>query len=210
MEGRQEHWETIHTQKDPTRVSWYQPHLERSLEMIGRFAPSVGTRIIDIGGGASTLVDDLLSKGYQAICVLDISEKALERIQARLGERAATIEWRVGDITTIQLPEHQYDLWHDRAVFHFLVDSQDRQKYVSQLRSSLKSGSIALLSTFSLNGPEKCSGLPVRRYDAASLQTELGDEFELVNSGTELHHTPFDTQQEFIYCAFRYHPNTGS
>lgn len=197
----QKHWEAIYQTKAPDAVSWYRPHLEKSLELILKAVN--GNRdatIIDVGAGESTLVDDLLDKGFQGMTVLDISEKAIEETKQRLGPQASTITWMVDDITKIQLPEHCFDVWHDRAVFHFLTAQADREAYVKKVAHSVKRGGYVIVATFGMEGPERCSGLNVVRYDAESLHDEFGATFRLVEHASELHQTPFGTTQQFLYC----------
>lgn len=197
------HWDTVYTQKAPDAVSWYRPHLETSLALIERAAGNKSASIIDVGGGESTLVDDLLARGFQDITVLDVSQVAIEAAKKRLGELAERVHWLVADITQAELQPRAYEVWHDRAVFHFLTASQDRVAYVWQVARSVKPGGHVIVSTFGLQGPAKCSGLDVVRYDAESLQKEFGTTFRLVESTTELHQTPFGTTQQFLYCSFR-------
>lgn len=197
------HWDTVYTQKAPDAVSWYRPHLETSLALIARAAGNKSASIIDVGGGESTLVDDLLARGFQNITVLDVSQVAIEAAKKRLGELAERVHWLVADITQAELQPRAYEVWHDRAVFHFLPASQDRVAYVRQVARSVKPGGHVIVSTFGLQGPAKCSGLDVVRYDAESLQKEFGTTFRLVESSTELHKTPFGTTQQFLYCCFK-------
>jgi len=197
------HWEHIHQTKTPTQVSWYQQHALQSLQFIANTGVDKAGRIIDIGGGISTLVDDLLTNGYQQISVLDISAAALQTTQQRLGPRAKEITLLEADVTQVQLPYQFYDVWHDRAVFHFLTDLEDRQRYVNTVREAVKPGGHVIVATFASDGPEKCSGLQVVRYAPESLHNEFGEGFELINSTNELHHTPFGTEQKFIYCYCR-------
>jgi len=195
----QSHWDRIYTDKGPTAVSWYRPHLETSLSLIERVA-STESAIIDVGGGESTLVDDLLSHGFMNLTVLDISQTAIEVNKRRLGERSDHVHWLVADITTAELPHSAYDVWHDRAVFHFLTRQSDRTAYVRQVANAVKLGGHVIVSTFGPEGPTKCSGLDVVRYDAESLHREFGVHFRLLESAKELHHTPFGTVQQFLYC----------
>lgn len=195
----QSHWDKIYTDKAPTAVSWYRQHLETSLSLIERVA-SKGSEIIDVGGGESTLVDDLLSHGFRNITVLDISQTAVEVNKRRLGERADHVHWLVADVTKAELPKSTYDVWHDRAVFHFLTQPSDRTTYVRQVADAVKVGGHVIVSTFGPGGPTKCSGLDVVRYDADSLHREFGVHFRLVESLKELHQTPFGTIQQFLYC----------
>ena len=197
------HWETIYREKDSTQVSWYKPHLQISLQMIERTGVSKLARIIDVGGGSATLVDDLLANGYGDVTVLDISGAAIQVARKRLGALADNVTWLEADITQATLPHNHYDVWHDRAVFHFLTDVGDRQKYVNLVKRSVKAGGHVIVATFAPDGPEKCSGLNVRRYDADSLHGEFGDDFQLIESVREDHQTPFGTQQKFIYCYCR-------
>lgn len=194
------HWEKIYLTKAPDAVSWYRPHLEFSLNLIAQVAGGPAASIIDIGGGASTLVDDLLARGYQSITVLDISRAALTAAKSRLGRAAERVSWLAADVTQASLPEHAYDVWHDRAVFHFLATQEDRDRYVRQAIRTLKPGGFAIVSTFGPEGPTKCSGLDVQRYDAQSLHQQFGGRFRLVESAIELHETPFGTTQQFVYC----------
>ena len=196
----QSHWDTVYRTKAPEAVSWYRAHLERSLDLIGRVAPDLAASIIDVGGGESTLVDDLLARGYRNITVLDLSSTAVEVARKRLGNLAQQVTWSVADITRVALPDRHYDVWHDRAVFHFLTEEGERQAYVRRVMQSVKRGGHVIVATFGPEGPEKCSGLDVVRYDADSLHGEFGGQFRLVESATELHQTPFGTTQQFLYC----------
>ncbi|HYA18453.1 MAG TPA: class I SAM-dependent methyltransferase [Bryobacteraceae bacterium] len=197
---RQEHWEHVYGTKAPHQVSWYRPHLEISLSLIERAAPGRSARIIDVGGGASTLVDDLIARGYRDVTVLDISRKAIDVARARLGAAADSVAWIAGDALTVALPSHFYDVWHDRAVFHFLTNPADRAAYVRRVRESVKRGGHVIIGTFGPEGPEKCSGLDVKRYDAETLHGEFGPSFTLVDRLQEVHQTPFGATQQFVYC----------
>ena len=200
---KQAHWENVYTTKSSEQVSWYQPHVQRSYDWIVRTDMARDGQIIDVGGGASTLVDDLLEAGYQNITVLDLSGAALQVAQQRLGAlRAARVQWREADITATEFSAHMFDIWHDRAVFHFLTEAADRRAYVAQLRHAVKRGGHIIMATFSLDGPTRCSGLPIVQYSAASLQAELGAQFELVEQANEQHTTPSGAAQNFIYCHF--------
>ena len=201
--NRKNHWEKVYQSKKPEDVSWYQSRPGLSLELISSLSLPKDSKIIDIGGGTSSLADHLLEQGYKGISVLDISAQALRVAKNRLGEHAADITWIEGDITSFKLPEHAYDLWHDRAVFHFLTDPVDRKKYVQNLNRSLTENGSVIISTFSLKGPERCSGLDVVRYSPETLQAELGEKYCLVKSLEEYHQTPFGTRQEFVYCIFK-------
>ena len=196
----QSHWERIYQTKKPEEVSWYRPHLEISLDLIDRAARSPNAHIIDIGGGESTLVDDLLDRGYRRLSVLDISHTALYATRRRLGARARSVEWLEGDVTRLALPEHEYDLWHDRAVFHFLTDPQDRAAYVGQVCKAVKPGGHVIVATFGPEGPLRCSGLDVVRYDAGALHEQFGKRFKLVAHREQIHRTPSGAQQQFVYC----------
>jgi len=195
----QNHWDKIYTEKAPIAVSWYRPHLEISLSLIERVA-SKYSAIIDVGGGESTLVDDLLSDEYENITVLDVSQTAIDENKKRLGKASKRVHWLVADITKAELPNSAYDVWHDRAVFHFLTQQSDRAAYVRQAAHAVKPGGHVIVSTFGLGGPAKCSGLDVVRYDAESLHREFGATFRLLESVKELHQTPFGTIQQFVYC----------
>ena len=199
----QTHWEKIYGAKAPDTVSWYRPHLERSLELIQRGATERSASIIDVGGGESTLVDDLLAQGYQNITVLDISHTAIEQTKKRLGTAAARVHWLATDITVTKLEPNTYDVWHDRAVFHFLTAPGARIAYVRQVAHAVKPEGHVIVSTFGPEGPTKCSGLDVVRYDAQSLHQEFGLHFHLLESSKELHRTPFGTIQQFLYCFCR-------
>jgi SAM-dependent methyltransferase len=196
----QGHWEKIYAEKAPDAVSWYRPHLEKSLSLIEQFAQGTAAAIIDVGGGESTLVDDLLARGYENITVLDISHAAIDASRKRLGSASKGISWLVADITRIELDASAYDLWHDRAVFHFLTAESDRVAYVRQVAGAVRRGGHVIVSTFGPEGPTKCSGLDVIRYNADSLHREFGAQFQLLESSKELHQTPFGTIQQFLYC----------
>lgn len=199
----QEHWEHVYSSKSAETVSWYQPHAEHSLALIrGTGVPRTGS-IIDVGGGASTLADDLLVDGYTSLSVLDLSATALEAARQRLGARADAVRWLVGDVTTIRLPERSYDVWHDRAVFHFLTSEQDRRAYVANVQRSVKPQGHVIVATFAEDGPTQCSGLPVMRYSAEELHAQFGTSFALLSHEREDHHTPFGTVQRFTYCYCR-------
>jgi len=198
------HWEQVYATKDMRQVSWFRPHLERSLELIERAAPERVASILDVGSGESTLVDDLLGLGYRTITVLEISRAALDATKARLGEAGLGVRWVCGDVTETVLPERGYDVWHDRAVFHFLTEAEQRQAYVERMKTALKPGGSVILSTFGPEGPERCSGLAAMRYDAQGLGRELGDSFHLVESSLDLHGTPAGVAQQFLCCWYRF------
>ena len=184
----------------PDTVSWYRAHLEMSLQLIEEAAPERNRAIIDVGGGESTLVDDLLARGYRDISVLDISPTALEVARARLGERSRRVQWVCGDVTAMDLGEQRYDVWHDRAVFHFLTEPTERVAYVRQVARSVKTGGYVIVAAFGPEGPTRCSGLPVVRYEPDALHDEFGYRFRLVKHLTELHETPKGATQQFVYC----------
>jgi len=196
----QTHWERIYTEKAPDAVSWFRPHLEKSLALIKQVAPHRDASIIDVGGGESTLVDDLIASEYRSITVLDISQAAIDANRRRLGRASENVKWLVADISKVELASSVYDVWHDRAVFHFLTDPRDRAAYVHQVARAVRRGGHVVLSTFGPEGPVKCSGLEVVRYDAESLHKEFGVQFRLLESSKELHNTPFGTVQQFLYC----------
>lgn len=197
------HWDKVYGEKAPDAVSWYRPHLETSLSLIERAAADHTASIIDLGGGESTLVDDLLARDFRHITVLDVSENAIRTTKKRLGVRAQEVCWLVADITQVELQPAAYDVWHDRAVFHFLTQPEHRIAYVRQVARAVKPGGHVIVSTFGPEGPTKCSGLDVVRYDADSLQDEFGLRFRLVESSKELHQTPWGATQHFLYCYCR-------
>ena len=201
MNDRQSHWGKIYKTKHPEAVSWYQPSLQISLELIQRTGLPHDAAIIDVGSGASTLVDDLLSLEYTNITLLDLSTQALELCKARLGNRANLVKWKTGDVTTAALSG--FDLWHDRAVFHFFVTVAERQEYCAALEAAVRPGGFAIIATFGPHGPMKCSGLQIQRYSQDSLQQTLGTAFSLVTSQIEQHRTPSNVTQEFVYCLFK-------
>jgi len=197
------HWEKVYREKPPRAVSWYRPHLETSLALIEKAASERAVSIIDVGGGESTLVDDLIVAGYQNITVLDVSQTAINVTKQRLGLASAAVHWIAADILTCELASSSYDVWHDRAVFHFLTAMDQRAAYVRQVARAVKPGGHVLVGTFGPEGPTKCSGLEVVRYDAESLHAEFGVRFRLLDSIKELHDTPFGTTQQFLYCLCR-------
>jgi SAM-dependent methyltransferase len=197
------HWEDVYKRKSAETVSWYRPHLDRSLAWIDAAQLRPDDPIIDVGGGASTLVDDLLERGYRAVTVLDVSETALAQARARLGDRSVTVQWLSADVVQAQLPVAHYALWHDRAVFHFLTDLETRRCYVAKAREAVKPHGWLIVATFALDGPERCSGLPVQRFDVAALEREFGAGFERVDSASEIHFTPGNVPQSFVYVRLR-------
>lgn len=196
----QNHWESVYRIKAPDKVSWYASHLTRSLDLICRAAGSTDAAILDVGGGESTLVDDLLAEGFRDVHVLDIAQTAIDVTKARLGAAADRVNWWLGDVTTMHLQNHRYDVWHDRAVFHFLTDELSRVAYVASVARSVKPGGHVIVATFGPEGPMQCSGLDVVRYDADSLHGQFGPRFRLVESAHELHRTPAGSIQQFLYC----------
>jgi len=198
---RQSHWQNVYLSKGEQEVSWTQPDPQPSLGLITTYAPSKAS-IVDIGGGASRLVDALAGRGYGYLTVLDLSEAALQAAQQRLGARAAQVQWIVADATKWQPPQ-PFDLWHDRAAFHFLVDASDREAYLDRLKRGVKVGGHAIIATFALDGPEKCSGLPVQRYDAAGLSQTIGESFELIAAQPHRHVTPWGAMQSFQFSVLR-------
>jgi 2-polyprenyl-3-methyl-5-hydroxy-6-metoxy-1,4-benzoquinol methylase len=198
----QEHWTRVYQQKAPAEVSWYQPAPGPSLRALGKFGASPSSSIIDVGGGASNLADALLEQGWQDITVLDIAAPALEAAKARIGPLADRVHWEVADITE-WTPTRRFDVWHDRAVFHFLTEPKQRVAYRDALLEGLVAGGLAIIATFALDGPERCSGLSVQRYDPASLADVLGNSFQLIEGWREDHATPWGAKQSFNWCAFR-------
>ena len=203
------HWAAVYNTKAHDALSWFRPHLERSLALIEAAGLDRDAAIIDVGGGASTLVDDLLDRGYTDVTVLDLSERAIEVAKTRLGDRAPQVTWIVGDITTVDLPADRYAFWHDRAVFHFLREEEARRRYVANVLHSLHPDGHIVVATFGPEGPEKCSGLDIVRYDPDSLHAEFGGAFRKVASETEVHTTPWGSEQQFVYCYCRVAQGTG-
>jgi SAM-dependent methyltransferase len=201
-ETRQAYWEKVYTNKGEKEISWFQENPAPSLELLSQVSTIPTSAIIDIGGGASRLVDRLIKNGFQDITVLDLSGAALDAAKARLGYRAAQVHWFVADATVWE-PVKAYDIWHDRAAFHFLTDEHDRTAYVARLVRGLKVGGHAIIATFALDGPERCSGLPVMRYDAASLGRTLGPTLQLVHTQRHEHAPPWGSQQIFQFSVFR-------
>ena len=199
--ARRDHWETVYSSKMFTDVSWFQPRPERSLQLVEQTAVSRHEAIIDVGGGASTLVDHLLEDGFTDITVLDVASRALEQSRERLGARAGEVEWVVSDVTTF-VPVRSWRLWHDRAALDFLVDEQDRARYVGVLREALQPGVHIVLATFGPEGPLKCSGLEIRRYSIGMVEDLLGPGFELQSHELENHVTPSGSNQQFLYSCW--------
>jgi SAM-dependent methyltransferase len=198
-----DYWDRVYSSKGEQAVSWYQRHALSSLELIRRAALGEDAAIIDVGGGAATLVDDLLAEGYTDLTVLDVSAVALAKARRRLGRLATRVKWIEADITRCELGEKAYDLWHDRAVFHFLTEARERAAYVASLRRAVKQGGYVIIAGFGERGPTRCSGLPVMRYDATALHQQLGRSFQLIEQLSEQHHTPDGKEQHFVYLLCR-------
>ena len=201
MHDRKTHWENVYGEKSSLEVSWFKKQPRLSLQLIKNAQLSQNDPIIDIGGGASTLVDYLSDGGYKNISVLDISGKALACTKTRLGNKSAEIEWFEDDITLFK-PPHQFSLWHDRAVFHFLTDKADRNSYINILKKALEENGHLIIAAFYIGGPTKCSGLDIVQYDAEKLLSELGDGFKLIEQANETHMTPANKEQKFGYFHF--------
>jgi SAM-dependent methyltransferase len=199
---RKEHWEEVYRNTSEINVSWCQDDPRLSLELIGAFAPMEGGRIIDVGGGASVLVDGLLRLPFERIAVLDISETALSKARSRLGLRACLVDWVTADLTSIE-SLGTFDIWHDRAVFHFLTEAADRRKYVELAHRTVQQGGHLIIATFADDGPRRCSDLDVCRYNARTLGAELGEGFSLVRESGETHTTPWGSTQAFFYGVFQ-------
>jgi SAM-dependent methyltransferase len=201
-ESRQAHWQNVYTKKGENEVSWFQENPAPSLELIAQVGATSTSAIIDIGGGASRLVDNLVELDFENVTVLDLSEAALEAAKDRLGGRAARVQWIVADATVWE-PREAYDTWHDRAAFHFLTEERDRAAYIARLEGALKVGGHAIIATYALDGPERCSGLAVVRYDPVSLGQTLGRTFQLVDTRRHAHATPWGSNQSFQFSVFR-------
>lgn len=197
------HWEQVYTTKTEDEVSWFQEHAELSLKLIQDSGAPKNASIIDVGGGASTLVDDLLDASYQNLTILDLSGAALAKANARLGARASAVRWLEADVIEADFAMHSYDVWHDRAVFHFLNTPAERQAYVQAVLRAVKPGGLVIVATFAEDGPTVCSGLPVQRYSADELHSEFGEPFLLLGHEKELHLTPGGNEQKFVYCFCR-------
>jgi SAM-dependent methyltransferase len=200
--NRKMHWEELYREKSPQEVSWYQEQPKLSLELIESLQLNKSARILDVGGGASRLAKSLLDAGYENISVLDISAKALQQAKNELGAKSTQIEWIVTNVFEFE-PSKCFDLWHDRALFHFLTEADDRKSYVEVLKKSLSASGFVIIASFAIGGPEECSGLPIVQYDAQKISQELGDEFRLLNEQFELHHTPWSSEQKFMYSLFQ-------
>ena len=201
--NQEQHWDRIYRTTAPTEVSWYQPEARLSLKLIRRVAPQLDAAIVDVGGGASTLVDGLLDHGYRDVTVMDLAPAALAHAQERLGQRAQQVRWVVADALETSLPPASCAVWHDRAVFHFLTDARDRARYVAQVHCVVRPGGHVIVAGFGPEGPSRCSGLEVVRYDPDGLHAEFGSAFRLLDSAKEDHRTPAGTVQPFVYCLCR-------
>ncbi|BAO45589.1 class I SAM-dependent methyltransferase [Thiolapillus brandeum] len=204
-DARKTHWEQVYANRDEDETSWFQPRPEISLALLEHIGEPRNAAVIDVGGGASRLVDHLIDQGWNRLSVLDIAANALDRARQRLGEKAGKIQWLEADLLEVD-PGDSYRIWHDRAVFHFLTAPEDRARYLQRLEASLEPGGHLIIATFAPEGPESCSGLPVQRYSPEQLSQTLGDKFQLQETVTEEHHTPTGKNQSFIYCRFRYLP----
>lgn len=198
-----DHWEKVYTTNAATEVSWFQEHAELSLKLIREAGVHTSASIIDVGGGASILVDDLLVHGYENVTVLDLSGSALATAKDRLGAQAARVQWVEANVLEAELPAHAYHVWHDRAVFHFLTTSEERQAYVQNVLRAVKPGGLVIVATFAEDGPTSCSGLPVMRYSANGLHAQFGEPFLLLGHERESHLTPAGNEQKFVYCFCR-------
>ncbi len=199
-----EHWEGRYLSDEPEKLGWYRPRLDTSLELIRRLSPPREARLLDVGGGASTLADDLLAENLDSMTVLDVSPAALAIARARLGPLADRVDWRVGNVLEIDLTPNSFDIWHDRAAFHFLVEKRERERYLSQLTRALEPGGHVVIGTFSLAAPAKCSGLPIQRYTLEQLVAAFGPSFRLIESREEAHQTPGGTDQPYVYALLEY------
>lgn len=204
-DDRRAHWQSVYRTRRADAVSWYRPHLEVSLELLTTAGMSADSRVIDVGGGASTLIDDLLDRGLRDVTVLDVSEEALALAQRRLGERAKAVRWHAGDVLQAALPPGGFDLWHDRAVLHFLTDAADAARYVELASNALTPGGHAVIAGFAPDGPERCSGLPVARRSAEDIAAMFAPAFELMQKRSERHRTPAGSEQSFAYALLRRH-----
>ncbi len=198
--SRREHWESVYASKRPGEVSWYRAHLDQSLAWVDATGFGPTQRIVDIGGGASTLVDDLLLRGFAHVAVLDHAAHALEHAKERLGGDAERVEWIVAGAADAPFADGSVDVWHDRAVFHFLTDPSERAAYVERATRCVRSGGVALIGTFALDGPERCSGLDVARYAPDGIAAELGQSWDLIASAHEVHETPWGAPQRFAWA----------
>lgn len=203
----QNHWENVYQTKEVDQVSWYQARDDQFLDILKRLSIQPDQQIIDVGSGASMLIDQLVESGYANLYVLDLSQTALEKTQSRLVDKGLTntnIHWLVGDICAVSLPKQCFDLWHDRAVFHFMVTDEQQEHYLANLKGALKKGGYLVMSIFAEDGPTQCSGLPVKRYRIEQLQTRLGSDFTLVHFQKDLHKTPWDSAQNFLTSVWKF------
>jgi len=200
--NQKDHWEQAYSASQTKKLGWYTPHLQTPLSWIKVLGLDAEAPIIDVGGGTSTLVGDLFDANYRSITVLDISARALSSVKARLGKKAELVNWLEGDITLLELPLQFYELWHDRAVFHFLTEPELQRRYRDQLTKALQPGGHLIIGTFALEAPPRCSGLPVQRYSREQLEIALGEGFELKQHKQELHVTPEGVEQMYLYCHF--------
>lgn len=200
--NNKEHWENVFDTKKENEFSWFQEYPKTSIDFLELFNLPLDANIIDIGGGDSHFVDALLSKGYTNIYVLDISDKALERAKARLGDKANTVHWIVSDVVDFE-PTVMFDFWHDRAAFHFLTNEERINKYVTLAENNISENGYLILGTFSENGPQKCSGLEIKQYNETSMSNRFETQFERIKCIQEEHTTPFNTVQNFLFCSFK-------
>lgn len=200
--SQKDHWERVYSIGPAQKLGWYQPHLHTSLAWIEALGLGENAPIIDVGGGTSTLAADLLAAGHRSITVLDISEAALSAARAAFADKARRVSWVDGDITTVRLPPRHYDLWHDRAVFHFLTAPEQQRRYRDQALEAIKPGGHLIIGVFAEEAPPRCSGLPIQRYSPIELEDALGDGFELRRHDKELHVTPNGIEQMYLYCLF--------
>ncbi|PXV58301.1 Methyltransferase domain-containing protein [Dyella jiangningensis] len=206
---RSSHWDAVYSGKDEAKTSWFRPHLDESLRLIDALDLPRQAPVLDVGGGRSTLAEDLLARGFSDIGVMDLSAVALDETKQRLGEHAGRVHWMTGDVTEVALPAAHYALWHDRAVFHFLVDAEDRARYAAAMAHAVRPGGHAVIGTFAADGPKRCSGLPVARYDASSLAAMFASEFEPVAHSRDVHRTPSGNEQAFTYVVLRRRGDAG-
>jgi ubiquinone/menaquinone biosynthesis C-methylase UbiE len=199
MESK-EHWEKVYSAKASKEVSWFQEHAQLSMKLIRDANSSTSASVIDVGGGTATLVDDLLACGYDNVTILDLSQAALTTAKVRLGDKSKRVSWMEADVLKADFPKDAFDIWHDRAVFHFLTTEAERQAYVHQVIHAVKPGGVVIVATFAEDGPTQCSGLPVMRYSAEELHSEFGQPFRLLGHEKESHHTPGGNEQKFVYC----------
>jgi len=208
MSIRKEHWENVYQNKSPDEVSWYQRFPVLSLQLVANAHLAFDAPIIDVGGGASTLVDELCGLGYRNVSVLDVSASAIAHAKHRGAEKVSKVHWYEEDVICFR-PPRRFALWHDRAVFHFLTNRADRESYISVLKQSIEPDGHIIMMTFAIDGPKKCSGLDIIQYDADKLLSELGPGFELEETGFDNHITPLGNQQRFAYFRFIAMPESG-